>query len=339
MRGALAQALKGVGKTSPNPAVGALLVWKGAVVSAGHHKRAGLPHAEIECLRNWKKPVPKSAILYVTVEPCSTFGRTGACTDAIIKAGVRRVVIGAIDPNPRHAGRAIKLLEEAGVKVRTGILAEKCEQVNEAYNHWIQTGCPFVIAKCGMTLDGRLTRPPNEERWITSPASRRDAHKLRAQVDAILIGAGTLRADDPRLTVRGIAGAKQPWRIILSRSGLLPRHAHVFTDRFADKTLVYRKGKLEKILKELGKKEITSVLIEGGGGLLGQALDERLIHKAMVYLGPIVTGGPVVAFAGNGAGVTSGAPKLQRAQYKRLGQDICLTGYPAYEPAISNSVT
>lgn len=330
MRAALREARKGVGRTSPNPAVGTVLVIDGKIVAKGHHRRAGLPHAEIECLSAYKKRIPKRAVLYVTLEPCSTVGRTGACTEAILKAGVRRLVIGAIDPNPRHSGAGIQLLKEAGLEVRTGVLAEDCARLNESFNKWIATRRPFVVAKCGMSLDGRLSPPPGESRWITSAASRRDAHQLRAQVDAILIGAETLRADDPRLTARGIPGSKQPWRVVLSRSGTLPRQARLFTDRFAARTIVYGEKKLGAILRELGEKEITSVLIEGGGDILGQALDQRLVDKVQLYFGPVFTGGPVIAFPGKGAASTQEAPRLERVQYERIGHDLRVTGYPGY---------
>ncbi|MEY2490406.1 MAG: diaminohydroxyphosphoribosylaminopyrimidine deaminase [Verrucomicrobiota bacterium] len=328
MRAALLQARSGLGETSPNPAVGAVLVIDGTIAAKGRHERAGGAHAEIECLRSFKKPVPKSAILFVTLEPCSTTGRTGPCTEAIIEAGVRRLVIGATDPNPRHVGRGIELLKEAGLDVRAGVLAQECSALNEAYNKWIRTRRPFVIAKCGMSLDGRLSPPPGETRWITSPASRRHAQQLRAQVDAILIGAETLRADDPRLTAR-LRGAKQPWRVVLSRSGMLPRRARIFTDRFAARTVVHREKNLDVLLRELGEQEITSVLIEGGGEILGQALDQRLVDKVQLYLGPVLTGGPVVAFPGRGAGLTEQALRLERIRYERIGEDVCVIGYPS----------
>jgi len=305
------------------------LVIAGKVVAKGHHARAGLPHAEVECLRRFRKPIPKGAILYVTLEPCATTGRTGPCTNAIINAGVRNVVIGAIDPNPKQCGRGIKMLEKAGIEVRSGVLAEECSALNEGYNKWVTTGYPFVIAKCGMTLDGRLSLPSGEGQWITSVASRRHAHQLRAQVDAILVGANTVRADNPRLTVRGVSGATQPWRIVVSRSGRLPKQAHLFIDRFAQRTLVCREPNLSTLLRNLGEREITSVLIEGGGEILGQALDERLIDKVQVYLGPTFSGGPVVAFAGPGASSTSDGARLARVQYQRIGSDICVTGYLA----------
>jgi diaminohydroxyphosphoribosylaminopyrimidine deaminase/5-amino-6-(5-phosphoribosylamino)uracil reductase len=245
------------------------------------------------------------------------------------------LVIGALDPNPRHAGRGIELLQKAGLEVRTGVLAAECSELNEAFNKWIQTRRPFVIAKCGMSLDGRLTASPSDSRWLTSAASRRHAHRLRARVDAILVGAETVRADDPRLTVRGVPGSRQPWRIVLSRSGSVPAKARLLNDRFADRTLIIRETDLDLLLADLGAKEITSVLIEGGGQVLGQALDQRLIDKIQVYVAPVLTGGPIVAFAGAGASSSRGAPRLDRVRYEKIGQDICVTGYPAYDRTTS----
>ncbi len=220
---ALAEARKGLGRTSPNPAVGAVIVRAGRVLARGHHRGAGLPHAEIEAIRAVAgRAGCRGATLYVTLEPCSTHGRTPPCTDAIIAAGFARVVFGATDPNPRHAGRAEKILRAAGIVVTRGVLAKECAALNRAFNHWVTTRRPWVIAKCAMSLDGRLTRRRGESSWLTGPAARRHAQQLRARVDAILVGAATIRADNPRLTVRGPAardGARQPWRVVLTRSG------------------------------------------------------------------------------------------------------------------------
>jgi diaminohydroxyphosphoribosylaminopyrimidine deaminase/5-amino-6-(5-phosphoribosylamino)uracil reductase len=336
MREALREARRSLGDTSPNPAVGAVLVLRNRVLSRGRHRRAGLPHAEIECLRSFKRGVPEAAVLYVTLEPCSSVGRTGACTDAIIRAGAKSVVIGATDPNPRHRGRAIEVLRNAGIEVRTGVLAEECAVLNEAFNKWIATGIPFVIAKCGMSLDGRLTRPSREGRWITSTAARSHAHGLRAQVDAILVGAETIRNDNPRLAVRNGSRVRQPARVVITRSGKLPRGAHVFTDRFAKNTRVYRTETLPAVLADLGSKNITSVMVEGGGNLLGQALDQRLIDKMQIYLAPIMSGGGVVAFAAEGARSTLEAARLDRVKFEKIGPDICVTGYPKYAPVSGN---
>jgi diaminohydroxyphosphoribosylaminopyrimidine deaminase/5-amino-6-(5-phosphoribosylamino)uracil reductase len=328
MRAALKEAKKALGKTSPNPAVGAVLVINNRIVAKGHHREAGRDHAEIECLRDFGGAVPAGATLFVTLEPCSTAGRTAPCTNAIISAGVRNVVVGAIDVNPRHSGEGIMQLRNAGVNVREGVLAEDCAQINEAFNQWIVTGRPFVIAKCGMSLDGRLTQSPVEPRWITGPSARRHARELRARVDAVLVGAETVRADNPRLTVRGTPRARQPWRVVLTRSGKLPSNAHLFSDEFAARTLICEGKPLATVLKNLGKQGITSVLIEGGGEVLGEALDARLIDKVQIYLGPILSGGPVIAFPGRGVDNTADALRLRHVSYQRIGQSVCITGYP-----------
>jgi len=331
MRAALTEARRGIGSASPNPAVGAVLVRGKRVISRGYHRASGLPHAEIECLAAAPTGSLRPATLYITLEPCSTIGRTPPCTDAIVRAGVGRVVIGATDPNPLHGGRGIDQLRASGIRVTTAVLVAECSQLNEAFSKWIVTGKPFVIAKCGMSLDGRLTRAPNEERWLTGPVARRHAMRLRAQVDAILIGAETLRRDNPRLTTRGIPGGRQPWRVVLSRSGKLPRDAHLFADRFAARTLVYRNKALRQVLADLGRREITSVLIEGGGNVLGQAFDARLVDKVQFYLAPLFTGGPVLAVAGKGAGSTAGGAKLSQTRFERIGPDLIVTGYPRWD--------
>lgn len=328
MRAALVEAKKGLGLTSPNPAVGAVLVIDSRVVAKGHHREIGGAHGEIDCLRNFCEPIPAKATLYVTLEPCSTVGRTAPCTEAIIKAGVKNAVIGATDPNPRHSGRGIVALRNAGLLVRDGILAKECTRLNEGFNTWIVTGRPFVIAKCGMSLDGRLTRPRSESQWITGREARRDAHQLRAGVDAIIVGAETVRADNPRLTVRGLRHERQPWRVVLTRSGQLPCDAHLVSDKFAARTLVYKRRPLPWVLDDLGKRGVTSVLIEGGGEVLGQALNERLIDKVQIYLGPILTGGPVVAFPGKGVEKTTDALRLREIKYAQIGQTISISGYP-----------
>ena len=326
MRAALREARCGLGLTSPNPAVGAVIVRSGRIVARGFHRRAGLPHAEIEALRALKNPASaRGATIYVTLEPCSTQGRTPPCVDALIGAGFARVVIGAIDPNPAHAGRGVELLRAAGVAVSSGVLEMECRELNAAFNKWIVTKRPLVIAKAGMSLDGRLTRPPGEGQWLTSEAARADVHRVRAEVDAILIGAGTLRADNPRLTVRGIVGARQPWRIVMAGSDPLPKAAHIFTDQHRDRTLVYRGKTLRAVLRDLGRRQITSVLIEGGTRVLGEAFDERLVDRVQFYIAPLLCGGPAVVVGGKGAGCTADSLVLLDPVYTRLGPDLRLT--------------
>jgi len=329
MRLALREARRGVGRTSPNPCVGAVIVSaKGRPLAKGWHRAAGCPHAEIEAIRHLARPsLARGATLYVTLEPCSTHGRTPPCVDAIIAAGFARVVIGAVDPNPSHAGRGLDRLRAAGIEVIPGILAAEAEALNRAFNKWIVAGLPFVIAKCALSLDGRITRLPSEGQWLTNERSRADARKLRAQVDAILIGAGTLRADNPRLTVRGVPGARQPWRVVLTRSGNLPPRSRLFTDAHRSRTLVYKKRSLAHVLRDLGRRNVTSVLIEGGAQILGEAFDRHLVDRVQFYIAPLLIGGPTLSVAGRG---TRTPPIVSNPEYRRIGNDLVLTGDVLY---------
>ena len=322
MRAAMREALRGLGHTSPNPAVGAVIVRGGRIVACGFHRCAGKPHAEIEAISALKNPtLAQGATIYVTLEPCSTHGRTPPCVEALVQNGFARVVIGAIDPNPAHAGRGVRLLRKAGIEVVAGVLADECRELNVAFNKWIVTGLPFVVAKAALSLDGRLTRPPGEGQWLSSAASREDAHRLRASVDAILVGAGTVRADNPRLTVRGINSARQPWRVVLAGKSPLPKTAHLFTDENRGRTLVFRGKTLRAVLRELGRKQITSVLVEGGGAVLGEAFDRRLVDRVHFYLAPVLCAGPDV-IGGRGAGSTLKSLALKNPRYTQIGNDV-----------------
>ena len=330
MRAALNEARKAQGRTSPNPLVGAVLIVRDRIAARAYHRQAGLPHAEVECLRKFGTRVPADAVLYVTMEPCSTVGRTPACTDTIIESGLKKIVVGTIDPNPHHSGRGIERLRAAGIEVVVGTLDNECTALNAAFNKWIVSKTPFVIAKCAITLDGRLTRPENEMPWISNPKSRAEARALRGQVDAIIVGATTVRKDNPRLTVRDSRGSKQPFRVVLTRSAKFSKQSHIFTDRFKERTLVYRNQSLRAVLADLGQKDVNSVLIEGGGEILGQALDAGLIDRVYVYLAPIVTGGGTMAFAGEGANKTSAAARLHNVEYKMIDQDLRISGDVRY---------
>lgn len=354
MRQALEEARKGVGFTSPNPAVGAVIISKaGRLLSRGYHRMAGLPHAEIEALRELRHPESaRGATMFVTLEPCSTHGRTPPCVDAIVNAGIKRVVIGATDPNPAHAGRGVRILQKADLEVRTGVLAAECAKLNQAFNKWIVTGLPLVTAKAALSLDGRLIRPPGEEQWLTSAESRLDAQRLRATVDAILVGAGTVRADNPRLTVRDIAGARQPLRVVISHTGDIPGNARLLTDAHRSRTLIYRrsqgssqievfegslsqparafawagKSMLQGVLRNLGKRDVTHVMIEGGLRVLSDAFDAKLVDRVHFYFAPLLCGGPAFGIGGRGAAATAKAPRITGPEYVRIGDDIRLTG-------------
>jgi diaminohydroxyphosphoribosylaminopyrimidine deaminase/5-amino-6-(5-phosphoribosylamino)uracil reductase len=327
MRMALHEARKGLGQTSPNPAVGAVIVVADKVLAKGWHRRAGGPHAEIEALSNLPvRGCASGATLYVTLEPCSTTGRTPPCTDAIVAAKFRRVVVGAIDPNPKHHGRGLDQLRSAGIAVTTGVLAEECELMNVGFNRWITSGTPWVIAKVAQSLDGRITRPPGESQWISNTRSRRVAQCLRSTVDAILVGAETVRRDDPRLTVRERPRSIQPLRVVVTRSGNIPADASILTDQYRDRTVVFRATAWLDLLMDLGKRGVTRLLVEGGGDVLGQLRDQQLIDELWCFISPCLTGGDKPSFAGTGVATMSDASRLDRIRYKRFGDDVLVTG-------------
>lgn len=331
LRAALVEAAKGRGLTHPNPAVGALIVKRGKILSRGWHRAAGNPHAEIEALSGLKNASDaRGATLYVTLEPCSTHGRTPPCTQAIIEAGIRRVVYGTGDPNPKHAGRADRILKMAGVFVTRGVLGRECALLNDAWNKWIATGQPFVVAKAGMSLDGCIASPPGR-RWITSEESRLDAMRLRAGCGAILVGGETVRTDNPRLTLRGVPSASQPLRVVWTRSGKMSRRSHLFTDRFREQTLVYKNVPLREVLKDLGGKGVEKVLIEGGGRTLGEAFDRELVDRVVFYVAPVLIGGGVPAIAGRGAGSNKDGIRLEDVTYSSLGPDLKIEGRVSLE--------
>jgi diaminohydroxyphosphoribosylaminopyrimidine deaminase/5-amino-6-(5-phosphoribosylamino)uracil reductase len=341
MRLALRQARKGLGKTSPNPAVGAVLVRAGEILATGWHRRAGGPHAEIEALAALPNlELAAGGTLYVTLEPCSTAGRTPPCTDAIIKARIARVVIGAIDPNPQHQGRGLDQLRQAGITITIGILEEECSLLNVGFNKWITTGLPWVIAKVAQSLDGRITRPAGEPQWLSNNRSVRLAHSLRATVDAILVGAETVRRDNPRLTVRTGIIAVQPWRVVVTRSGDLPGGSNLLTDEHRDRTLIYQGVAWPDVLRALGAKGVTRLLVEGGGDVLGQLNDLQFIDELWCVVTPLLTGGNKPSFGGTGVESMGKASRLQRLRYKRIGNDVLLTGHilrPEGVPGSSHS--
>jgi len=325
MRIALAEAARGVGMTSPNPAVGAVIVSaSGRVLAKGYHSQAGAAHAEIEALTSLGRRPPRGARMVVTLEPCSTEGRTGACTAAIIASGIKTVVVGVRDPNPAHGGRGLRVLRKAGVTVRSGVLAKDCRDLNRGFNKWITTGVPWVIAKAGMSADGRITRPAGEGQWLTGREARQDVQRLRARVDAIVVGAGTVRADDPRLTVRGIRGARQPWRVVLARESHLPRGAKLFSDNQRHRTLIYRRLALVEVLQALGRRDVTSVLIEGGSQVHGEAFAAGLVDEVVLYYAPIFCGGEGLPLL-DGV-LTDGSVRLVETEMTALGRDFRLRG-------------
>ena len=244
--------------TRPNPRVGAILVKGGRIVGAGYHRRAGLPHAEIEAIQQAGVKA-KGAKLFVTLEPCSTHGRTPPCTDRIVASGIREVIYGAGDVDRRNAGSAGRILSRKKIQVVKGILREECEKLNEDYRHWTTKKEPWVILKLAMTLDGYLVVPGR--RWVTGEPARAEVQKLRAGCDAILVGAETLRKDNPKLTVRTGRVGEQPLRVVVTRSGKLPKGANLFRDRNKERTLVYRKKRWLDILKDLYRRGVSRLLV------------------------------------------------------------------------------
>jgi len=337
MTRALAQASRGIGLTSPNPPVGAVLVKNGAVIGEGYHTKAGGPHAEIEAMRDaaYKEHDVQGATVYVTLEPCSTSGRTPPCTEALIRAGISSVVYGATDPNPKHAGKADRVLRKGGIEVTSGILREECERLIHPFTKWIKTGLPYVIAKVGQSLDGRITRPPKETQWITSDAAREHAMNIRVRCDAILVGAETIRKDDPQLTLRGPdipQGKEQPWRVILTRSGKIPPKARVLTDEFKDRTvMLHADYKFKDVLRELAKRDITTVLIEGGGQMLGQAFAAGAVDEVFWYIAPRICAGGTVSTGGIEFPKKARSVELGDVWHEMIGDNICVHGYPIWD--------
>jgi diaminohydroxyphosphoribosylaminopyrimidine deaminase / 5-amino-6-(5-phosphoribosylamino)uracil reductase len=291
MRLALAEAEKGRGRTHPNPAVGAVVVRGGRVISRGHHERAGLPHAEVNALRAAGRSA-RGADVYVTLEPCNHQGRTPPCTEALIAAGVRRVFFGSADPNPFVDGHGARRLRSAGVEVHAGILSAQCDASNEPWFKFITTGLPWVVLKAAVTLDGKLATRTGSSKWISSEPSRRLVHRWRNELDAVLVGAGTVRADDPRLTVRGIRGGRNPVRVVL---GTIPPGA--LLTRQPGET-VAEGGPLRQVLRRLARRGITSVLVEGGSTVHGAFLREKLWDELRLFVAPRIFGADAMSWAG-----------------------------------------
>lgn len=331
MRRALSLARRGLGITSPNPPVGAILVKDGVELGSGWHKGPGRPHAEVEAMRDAVKRhgegATQGATMYVTLEPCSTHGRTGPCTTALIRAGVSRVVVGAADPNPSHEGKAESLFLEAGIDFKEGIEESACHSLIRAFTKVQRSGLPWVIVKSAFGMDGKVTRPPSEGQWLSGENSRKEVHELRREVDAILTSGKTVRSDNPRLTIRGsstTAGKDQPLRVVLtSREGGVPEKCHLLADDFSDRTLIYRSRRIECVLRELVSDHgVLSVMIEAGGSMVGQFLDEGWADEAVFYLAPLITGGNIPAVGGEGVPDLRGRIEMGSCMFKRIDNDV-----------------
>lgn len=327
MRRALRLAQRGLGTVSPNPLVGAVIVKNGVLLGEGWHERPGSPHAEINALASLRSPrSARGATIYVTLEPCCTFGRTPPCCDALLSAGFARVVAGCVDPNPNHAGRGLERLRSAGVDVTEGVCREACEELNESFFKWIRTKRPFVLLKMAETLDGRIATASGSSRWITGPEARKRVMRLRLWADAVLAGANTWRLDSPSFTARTPEGTvlKTPRRFIASRNALsLPDGwESVRLDSAAD---------WDAFLARLGGENVTSILIEGGGELAASALRAGAVDKAEFHIAPKILGGRLSRPSVGGPDPESigEALELEKMRVRRAGCDWIVTGYPA----------
>ena len=360
MTTALRLAVKGRGTASPNPMVGAVVVKQGQVVGQGYHLRPGTPHAEILALRRAGTGA-RGATLYVTLEPCCHVKkRTPPCVPVILDSGVRRVVIAMQDPNPSVKGKGAAALRRAGLSVEVGVARSEAEELNKAYCHWIKTGRPYVTLKAGMTLDGKLATARGESRWITGELSRKEVHRLRRDTDSILVGVGTVLADDPSLTAR--TGARfdqlfprQPLRIVIDSRLRTPIKARILTQQQAAKTIIattsaasaarrsvfQRKGievlvlpsakghvSLPALIKELGRRGIASLLAEGGSEINAAMLKAKLVNHVRLYLAPILLGGQDAkgVVGGHGPARLAQALKLRQLSVRPLGGDVVMEG-------------
>lgn len=356
MRRALELAEKARGKTSPNPMVGAVLVKNGKIIGEGYHQRAGLPHAEVLAI-NTATEEPAGATLYVTLEPCAHYGRTPPCTDAILRAKIKRVVIPCADPNPLVSGRGIEVLRQAGVKVDCGLLEAEARKLNEFFFTYHLKRRPFVILKWAMSLDGRTATDCGESKWITNAFSREYAHQLRSQVDAVIVGAQTVLQDDPLLTVRlkNYKG-RQPRRVILDYALKVPATARCLNDRrggerwvithqSASRTRIRvlermgvrviclpgREGKIDikKLMKLFFREQIISVIVEGGRRLAGSFMRAGMVDKVVAFIAPRLIGGtkltaPIVDWA---VSSIKEMVELTDVQIKFFDTDIAVEGY------------
>lgn len=353
MTRAIALAHRGEGLTRPNPPVGAVLVKNGRYIGEGYHHRAGGVHAEVNAFRRAGEEA-KGATLYVTLEPCSTWGRTPPCTDAILKHGVRRVVIGVVDPNPKHAGRGIRLLRKVGVEVEIGVCKDECTELIEPFAMHQANGRPFVTLKLGSTLDGRIADAKGTSRWITGAEARRKVHKLRGRVDAILVGRNTAQLDDPSLLPVPSRGRK-PFRVVLDAAGTIPLRHRLFTDQFRGRTLLFTSTRssrtyrdtlqkrgveiellpatsghfsLRDVLASLGRRDILHVLCEGGGALAGSLIREKLVDEAWFFFAPRILGGDATPSIGGKGWPLSRAPKWIIKEVTRSGNDVLIRARP-----------
>lgn len=297
-------AKKGLGWTNPNPMVGAIIVKNGRIIGKGYHKKFGFPHAEIEALRNCQQA--KSATLYINLEPCTHFGKTPPCVDEIIKAGIKKVVCCSLDPNLKTHGKGVAKLKQAGISVKIGLLEDEARKLNEAFFIFHEKKRPFVAIKFAASLDGKIATHTGDSKWITNEKARRYGRSLRAQYQAVLVGKNTFLKDHPHLGAR-IKGKKDPLKIVLGLS-INPKN-------------------IQELLSMLYKKEITSVLVEGGGKTLGSFIDAKVVDKVYAFYAPILIGGEkAVSISGKGFPTISQSLHLKNISFKKFSDNFLVTG-------------
>ncbi len=357
MARALELARQALGTTSPNPAVGAVLVKDGRVVGEGYTHPPGGPHAEVVAIGQAGGEA-RGSTLYVTLEPCRQYGRTPPCTKAIIEAGIREVHFSFDDPDPQGRGQAARELRESGIEVQAGEGEVAARGINEAYVKHRETGLPFVIAKWAMSLDGKIAATSGDSRWVSGPETREWSHRLRTRIDAIMVGVRTVLIDDPQLTARpgGVVSERQPLRIVADSRGRTPVTARVLDGPGAAliatteaSNAVWRRQMAEAgaevvvlpdiesrvdlpaLLRALGERQILSLLVEGGGELLGSFFDAGMVDKVHAVVAPMIIGGreAPAAVAGRGVERMAEALRLPDVVVERLGEDVLVTGYPA----------
>ncbi|MBN2297062.1 MAG: bifunctional diaminohydroxyphosphoribosylaminopyrimidine deaminase/5-amino-6-(5-phosphoribosylamino)uracil reductase RibD [Deltaproteobacteria bacterium] len=348
MRQALLLAEKGLGRTAPNPPVGAVVVKDGRVAGRGFHPGAGMPHAEIYALRDAGDKA-RGATIYVTLEPCSHYGKTPPCTLALIEAGIKRVVVGAVDPNPVVAGKGIEFLRSHGIEVLVGVEREAAEELIRWYAFWMRSKRPFVIAKAAMTLDGRIAAPGGDSKWISSQESRTFVHVLRNHTDGILVGIGTILCDDPELTCR-IKGGRDPLRIVLDKDFQIPQTARVLGERCliftakdpgsrpeitASRTAVVRlplddsdRFAWRDILEYLGNNGLHAILVEGGKGVHSGLIQSGSANKILFFVAPKLLGGGIPLVSWDGPERIADACSLVITQVKTIGCDVLIEASP-----------
>jgi diaminohydroxyphosphoribosylaminopyrimidine deaminase/5-amino-6-(5-phosphoribosylamino)uracil reductase len=320
MMRAIGLAKRGEGLTRPNPPVGAVLVADGVVVAEGWHEKAGGPHAEVRCLQSATGDL-KAATLYVTLEPCSTHGKTPPCTELILKKGVGRVVVSVVDRNPAHAGRGLEILEKAGIEVLSGVCGAEGRALIAPFEKFITTGMPYVTLKLASTLDGRIADREGNSKWITGPEARERVQEMRRRADAIMVGAATVRADNPSLLPRPAEG-RDPWRIVIGKN--IPAASTVLTDDHAERTLV-REGDLRTILKELAEqRNVMHLLCEGGGKLTESLVEEGLVDEFVFFIVFKLMGTGGIPNFGKSGGLMSDITNLKFQSVEQVGNDILI---------------